>query len=106
MYVIGHLHYLEITKQLPLHADVRTRLFNQLPDYSILDCFKFQKILFVKKMHCHISHYFHNYLSQGHQKYYRVVMCLMVGESSKLNKSTACWCQHMTIQVLDSGLNG
>ena len=56
MYVIGHLYYLELTEKLPLHADARTRLFNQLPDYNILDCLKFvmkgMKILFVKKMHC------------------------------------------------------
>ena len=56
MYVIGHLYYLELTEKLPLHADARTRLFNQLPDYNILDCLKFQfikgmKLLFVKKMH-------------------------------------------------------
>ena len=38
MYVIGHLYYLELTEKLPLHADARTRLFNQLPDYNILDC--------------------------------------------------------------------
>ena len=42
MYVIGHLYYLEFTEKLPLHADARTRLFNQLPDYNILDCLKFQ----------------------------------------------------------------
>ena len=40
MYVIGHLYYLELTEKL--HADARTRLFNQLPDYNILDCLKFQ----------------------------------------------------------------
>ena len=40
MYVIGHLYYLELTEKLPLHADARTRLFNQLPDYNILDCLK------------------------------------------------------------------
>ena len=27
-------------------------------------------------------------------------MCLMVGESSKLNKRTACGCQHMTVRCL------
>ena len=42
MYVIGHLYYLELTEKLPLHADARTRLFNQLPDYNILECLKFQ----------------------------------------------------------------
>ena len=44
MYVIGHLYnyYLELTEKLPLHADARTRLFNQLSDYIILDCLKFQ----------------------------------------------------------------
>ena len=56
MYVIGHLYYLELTEKLPLHADARTRLFNQLPDYNILDCLKLvikgMKLLFVKKMHC------------------------------------------------------
>ena len=55
MYVIGHLYYLELTEKLPLHADARTRLFNQLPDYNILGCFsviKGMKLLFVKKMHC------------------------------------------------------
>ena len=31
MYVIGHLYYLELTEKLLLHADARTRLFNQLP---------------------------------------------------------------------------
>ena len=40
MYVIGHLYYLELTEKLPLHADARTRLFNQLPDYNSLDCLK------------------------------------------------------------------
>ena len=35
MYVIGHLYYLELTEKLPLHADARTPLFNQLPDYNI-----------------------------------------------------------------------
>ena len=39
MYVIGHL---ELTEKLPLHADAKTRLFNKLPDYNILDCLKFQ----------------------------------------------------------------
>ena len=57
MYVIGHLYYLELTEKLPLHADARTRLFNQLPDYNILRLLKISvikgmKILFVKKMHC------------------------------------------------------
>ena len=42
MHVTGHLHCLELTEKLPLHADARTRLFNQLPDYNILDCLKFQ----------------------------------------------------------------
>ena len=42
MYVIGHLYYLELTEKLPLHADARTRLFNQLPDYNILEYLKFQ----------------------------------------------------------------
>ena len=56
MYVIGHFYYLELTEKLPLHASARTRLFNQLPDYNILDCLKFpvikgMKILFVEKMH-------------------------------------------------------
>ena len=35
MYVIGHLYYLEMTEKLPLHADARTRLFIQLPDYNM-----------------------------------------------------------------------
>ena len=57
MYVIGHLYYLELTEKLPLHADARTRLFNQLPDYNILRLLKISvikgmKLLFVKKMHC------------------------------------------------------
>ena len=56
MYVIGHLYYLELTEKLPLHADARTRLFNQLPDYNILELkisvIKGMKLLFVKKMHC------------------------------------------------------
>ena len=57
MYVIGHLYYLELTEKLPLHADARTRLFNQLPDYNILKLLKISvikgmKLLFVKKMHC------------------------------------------------------
>ena len=57
MYVIGHLYYLELTEKLPLHADARTPLFNQLPDYNILDCLKISvikgmKLLFVKKLHC------------------------------------------------------
>ena len=45
MYGIGHLYYLnylELTEKLPLDADARFRLFNQLPDYNILDCLKFQ----------------------------------------------------------------
>ena len=42
MYVTGHLYYLELTEKLLLHAYARTRLFNQLPDYTILDCLKFQ----------------------------------------------------------------
>ena len=42
MYVTGHLYYLELTEKLPLHADARTQLFNQLPDYNSLDCLKFQ----------------------------------------------------------------
>ena len=42
MYVIGHLYYLELTEILPLHADARIRLFNQLPDYNISDYLKFQ----------------------------------------------------------------
>ena len=52
MDVIGHLYYLELNEKLSLHADARTRLFNQLPDYNILDCLEFQS--FVKKMHCPI----------------------------------------------------
>ena len=42
MYVIGHLYDLELTEKLPLRADAWTRLFNQLSDYNILDCLKFQ----------------------------------------------------------------
>ena len=42
MYVIGHLYYLELSEKLPLYADAITRLFNQLPDYNILDCLKLQ----------------------------------------------------------------
>ena len=42
MYVIGLLYYLELTEKLPLYDDARTRLFNQLPDYNMLDCLKFQ----------------------------------------------------------------
>ena len=30
MYVIGHLYYLKLNAKLPLHADARTRLFNQI----------------------------------------------------------------------------
>ena len=57
MYIIGHFYYLELTEKLPLHANARTPLFNQLPDNNILDCLKFQslkgmKLLFVKKMPC------------------------------------------------------
>ena len=37
MYVTGHLYYLELTEKLPLHADARTRLFNQLPDYNTVE---------------------------------------------------------------------
>ena len=56
MYVIGHLYYLELTEKLPLHADARTQLFNQLPDYNFrllkISVIKAMKLLFVKKMHC------------------------------------------------------
>ena len=57
MYVIGHLYYLELNEKLPLHANARTRLFNQLPDYNIfrllkISVIKGMKLLFVKKMHC------------------------------------------------------
>ena len=41
MYVIGHLYNLELTEKLPLHTDARARLFNQLPDYNVLDCLRF-----------------------------------------------------------------
>ena len=39
MYVIGHLYYLELTEKLPLHADARTRLFNQLPGPVLIKLF-------------------------------------------------------------------
>ena len=54
MYVIGHLYYLELTEKLPLHADARTRLFNQLQYFRLLkiSVIKAMKLLFVKKMHC------------------------------------------------------
>ena len=42
MYVIGHLYYLKLSEKLPLHADASKQMFNQLPDYNILDCLKFQ----------------------------------------------------------------
>ena len=57
MYVIGHLYYLELNEKLPLHADAKTRLFNQFTRLQYFRLLKISvtkgmKLLFVKKMHC------------------------------------------------------